>query len=209
MRSAPPTPTVASGVSRRWAEVLARLRGRRAGHAVADAREEGPGPSLAETWPAARSLAPEAARVQLEVALNAFHHIGGVVPPRPTAEDCARLQLLDAVIARVHAFERMVFVAHGRRDPDSQRAHYEEFLRRLNARPAVPPPPPRPDLVGRVAAGEPVTLRLRVHRLSPGGLVALGQLVQREPGVVLLEVRWEDADATSEEPWVGWPGAGA
>ena len=147
---------------------------------------------------------PEAFRLQLQVAQNAFHHIGGLVPTSLTAADRERLQLLDAVIARMHAAERAVFVSYCRDDPESRRAQHEEFLRRLSrgAIAARTPAPPRHDVIGRINGGQAVTLRLRIRALSPAGLVALGQLLHFERDVASEEEVPRTAATPGTDPWI-------
>jgi hypothetical protein len=143
--------------------------------------------------------------MQLQVAQNAFHHIGGVVPPSLTAADRERLQLLDAVIARIHAAERAVFVSYCRDDPESRRAQHEELLQRLSrgalaaSRVSVVP---RNDVIGRISGGEAVTLRLRIRALSPAGLVALGQLLHFERDVATEEESPRPSPSPESDPWL-------
>lgn len=184
----------------RLAEAVMRWRRRPPGEQSASPEPTGLSATFAR--PAEREQG-DAEGDQLRVALNAFAHIGGVVPAVLVDADRERLQLLDAVIARVHAAERVVFVTCGHDDPDSRRANHAELLRRLNERPAIAAAPPAPpvDIARRIAAGSAVALCLEIRGLSPSGLVALGQLLHFEPGVVVVEESPADVRGSELEPW--------
>ena len=128
-------------------------------------------------------------------ARQAFAEISGLMLPAHTRSpnDIQRLRILDAVILELSAVERELYVAVGDEAPDAMHAAYAELRARLN--PPVTETQPAPaeapqTLLGRLRAGEAVTVHLQINRLSSAGLLALGQLLHFEPGL-----RWEAGDS--------------
>jgi hypothetical protein len=141
---------------------------------------------------------PETLTDRYQAMRCVFEQISGVVPAgEKTPDDIQRLRILDAVILELSALEREVFLPCSTAAPEEMQSARAELLERVN-HPARGPeaPPPESSLMDSLRMGRPVRLLLEVDRLSPAGLVAMGQLVHFEPEV---RVRRVDGD----------PGAGA